>query len=133
MLNELLIKDLSDQVDTNTSDIQDIKDAEIYSTNEVKTNQRWIDGKPIYRKVFYVNHFANNDSITISHGLTNFEIVNFAGIATNGSDLWMSANSGSQSGKMTITSNATTIFAYASSDRTGLHGYIIIEYIKTTD
>ena len=55
MLNDLLIKELSDQVDLNTSDIQDIKDGEVYSTNEIKTNKIWINGKPIYRKVFDVN------------------------------------------------------------------------------
>ena len=27
-------------------------DTEVYSTNEVKTNKVWIDGKPIYRKCF---------------------------------------------------------------------------------
>ena len=34
MLNELLIKELSEQVGINTSDIQNIKDADSYSTNE---------------------------------------------------------------------------------------------------
>ena len=28
-------------------------DTEVYSTNEIKTNKVWIDGKPIYRKCFY--------------------------------------------------------------------------------
>lgn len=133
MLNQLLIKELSEQVGLNTSDIQNIKDAEVYSTSEVKTNKVWIDGKPIYRKAFYVNRFPNNNSITIEHGLNNFNIVSLDGIATNGSDLWLNASSGSQSGRMTITSNATTLFVYASSDRSNLYGYIIIEYIKTTD
>lgn len=37
MLNELLIKDLSVQVDTNTSDIQNLKTANTYSTTEKKS------------------------------------------------------------------------------------------------
>ena len=51
MLNELLIKELSEQVGINTSDIQSIKDAEVYSTSETNTGKKWIDGKTIYRKV----------------------------------------------------------------------------------
>lgn len=32
--------------------INELIDSQIYSLNEVKTNKVWIDGKPIYRKVF---------------------------------------------------------------------------------
>ena len=37
-----------------------------YSTEEVKTGETWIDGKPIYRKVVYVNNLANNTVKTVS-------------------------------------------------------------------
>jgi hypothetical protein len=37
----------------------------IYSTNETLTNKKWIDGKPIYRKVF-----KNTSSITITANST---------------------------------------------------------------
>jgi hypothetical protein len=36
-----------------------------YSTNEVKTNKVWIDGKPIYRKVFVITS-QSTDSIDVS-------------------------------------------------------------------
>lgn len=44
---------------------------DVYSTNEVKTNKIWIDGKPIYRKVFtgytttgnYNHNLSNIDNI----------------------------------------------------------------------
>lgn len=32
-----------------------------YSTSEVLTSERWIDGKPIYRKVFTVNSLTNTE------------------------------------------------------------------------
>lgn len=38
------------EVVTNVSGGEEL--TEIYSTEEVKTNKTWIDGKPIYRKVF---------------------------------------------------------------------------------
>ena len=52
-------------------------DTDEYSTNEVKTNKIWIDGKPIYRKCFYSsgNAFSNN---------THFEIPYADTLVTNG-------------------------------------------------
>lgn len=48
-----------------------INNGEIYSTNEIKTNKIWIDGKPIYRKVAQSNtiqtipvDIANLDTMT---------------------------------------------------------------------
>lgn len=40
----------------------DIAYKDIYSTTETKTNKVWVDGKPIYRKVFsnYFNDVYNN-------------------------------------------------------------------------
>ena len=68
MLNELLIKELSSHVETNTSDIQKIKAAEIYSTSEIKTNKIWIDGKPVYRKVINIGsqYISTSSSYDIS-------------------------------------------------------------------
>lgn len=53
MLNELLIKELSEQVGNNTSEIQSMKDAEIYSTDEVKTNKKY-NNEPIYRRIIKI-------------------------------------------------------------------------------
>ena len=58
MLNELLIKELSNQVETNASEIQNIKDGEIYSTSEIKTNKKYNKNgiiKDVYRRdIYYV-------------------------------------------------------------------------------
>lgn len=52
-----------------------------YSTNEVNTGKKWIDGKPIYRKVIVAEINGTNDWITIPNSLiTNFsKIVNIEG------------------------------------------------------
>lgn len=50
------------QVDTNTTDITNLQNGEIYSTNEVKTNKIWIDNKPIYRKVFNLGSMSANQT-----------------------------------------------------------------------
>lgn len=53
-----------------------------YSFDEVKTNKTWIDGKPIYRKVFeYTNLPAGGTTREIETGITNIGIVtNMEGI-----------------------------------------------------
>ena len=48
---------------------------DIYSTSEVKTNRKWIDSKPIYRKVITANSLPNNSSTTINHGISNLETI----------------------------------------------------------
>lgn len=41
-----------------------------YSTEEVDTGTKWIDGKPIYRKVLsYPDSYTNSGTRTITHGL----------------------------------------------------------------
>lgn len=46
---------------------------EHYSTEEVKTNKTWIDGKPIYRKVFYSP--TNAFTVTTQFVLPNVDII----------------------------------------------------------
>jgi hypothetical protein len=141
MLNELLIKELSEQVGINTFDIQVIKDGEIYSTNEVKTNKKWIDGKPIYRKGIFLNALPNNDNTTsYNHNISDVDIIYF--------DKCFAIWNYGQSNQFT---NPLPLFNYTGNniylfdadrtgfkikiamDRTAIKGFITLEYTKTTD
>lgn len=62
----------------NTTDIQNIQDGNVYSTDEVKTNKTWIDGKPIYRKVFNITS-GMSTSFQIEHGISNLDYVELKG------------------------------------------------------
>ena len=42
---------------------------DVYSENETKTNKIWIDGKPIYRKVFKFDKTGFNSNIDIKSGI----------------------------------------------------------------
>ena len=44
---------------------------DIYYTSEVKTNKKWIDNKPIYRKVITANSLPNNSTMSLSHGISS--------------------------------------------------------------
>ncbi len=129
MLNELLIKELSEQVGINTSDIQNIKDGEIYSTSEVKTNKKWIDAKPIYRKVFIstwgnINvSELNIDTMIDTRGMVSY---------TNG---WHPLNAYANA-------NFNSLVQYSTKEKNIQfygNGYnnsqiiLILEYTKTTD
>lgn len=104
---------------------------DVYSTSEQRIGT-WV-GKPLYRKLYYVSAFPNNTTTSFAHNLYNVNFVKIDGIATDEATLWLNANVGSSSGRMTITANATTVFLYANSNRSSLHGYVILEYTKTTD
>ena len=136
MLNELLIKDLSNQVDTNTSDIQDIKDAEVYSTNEVKTNKKWVDGKPIYRKVFMFGAMPNTTNKDIPHNISNLgTTIKCYGMAVRTSDSRALPIPDSTPGaEITCGVSNTNVSVITYSDRSSFNdSHIIIEYTKTTD
>ena len=73
------INDTNDNAVPNAKTVKEYV-KEIYSTNEVKTNKIWIDGKPIYRKV--INSTCPSKSATwatISSNLNADEILSYTG------------------------------------------------------
>ena len=58
----------------------------IYSTDEVKTNKIWIDGKPIYRKMYELSNISPDDTKHTALDIDNlYRIVNWSGsVETNG-------------------------------------------------
>lgn len=63
-MNEIksVVNNNANEISTNSATIQNVINAEIYSTNEIKTNGVWIDGKPIYRRVISFGALPNNDT-----------------------------------------------------------------------
>lgn len=137
MINELLIKELSEQVGINTSDIQDIKDAEVYSINEVKTNKIWIDGKPIYSKVIKDINVTSNMSEIISTGLSNVNIINIYGeYHTTDYDVVQTIPYISPSKEYVIeiiSMNKGENIRYRTASGFNGKSNIVLEYTKTTD
>lgn len=50
-----------------------INDMMDYSTSEVNTGKKWIDGKTIYRKVLEYSKPANESNSNIPHGISNMD------------------------------------------------------------
>lgn len=98
-----------------------------YSTDEVDTGKKWIDGKKIYRKTTIFSNFTFNVGDTnVPHGvsnlgqLTHFEIFN----NQNGLGNYFRVAGTTAT---TITLYNTVPYALASQN-----GFFTIEYTKTT-
>ena len=107
-----------------------------YSTNEIKTGETWIDGKPIYRKTYSFTIPTVNQEKLIAHNIENVE------------NIWLSNKSFLKTDDNCIPVNCyrdsgAYIWCLANPHniriKTGASGwtnnttYVTIEYTKTTD
>lgn len=113
-----------------------IATGETYSTNEIKTNKVWIDGKPIYRKV--INSKCPSKSATwatISSNLNADEILSYTGyIEFSTSEHKLLAVGTSQFTYFQL--NKTSHELQIATNDSGFFGKpikVIIEYTKITD
>lgn len=112
-----------------------INSANSYSTNEVKTGGKWIDGKPIYRKTIYCGALPNNTYKNVNHNITNLDIIIKCYGEARGSTARIVLPNASA-----IPANAIEIYLdgeyvviQTGNDRSGYNGYVTVEYTKTTD
>lgn len=114
---------------------QNKKLGNVFSTDEVKTNDVWIDGKPIYRKVFSVSALPNNTTMSIAHGISNMgEVVHIYGTAHYAADkIYISLPSADPDGAnyaIAIKVKLSNILIVTKSNKSDLSGKIVIEYTK---
>jgi len=64
--------------------INTLNEQRSYSTEEVNTGKKWIDGKTIYRRVFTETMGIGDKQITIPSGIS---VINFSGTITNSSGI----------------------------------------------
>ena len=123
----------------NTNDIEEIKDAEVYSTSEVKTSKIWIDGKSIYRKVIDIGALPDTTQKAIASGVdfsTAF-LVKMYGVCKHSSSNVCFALPFSNPATLGYSimlniDNQNNVVVTAGTDRTEYTGYVIIEYTKPT-
>ncbi len=108
-----------------------------YSTTE-KVCGTWIDGKPIYRKVLYVDSLPNTASAIYSTGIANIDIVTKVYGISHGQTghafplPYVGVFSTNSSIELTYMQGGD-IRIVTQNDRSSNSAYIIIEYTKTTD
>lgn len=120
-------------INTNETNINNIKSAMAYSTTEVKTNKVWIDGKPIYKIVYSVGSMSANTSKTIDTSTWNLDTMTYLdgfGVGNAGFHIPLNFYNGG---------NYNVIYALPNKninievDWAMTNVYAIIEYTKTTD
>lgn len=136
--------------DTIPEGYEEVENPNVYSTEE-KVIGEWINGKPIYRKVFNISPSAfgtgtatDGGSITIAHNINNLDIVLRAdcnwerGSNSKQKRAFPSVywSSGTWNGQ--IYTNLTTMYFEMGKDlltniRSAVYVYAILEYTKTTD
>lgn len=112
------------------------KQEEKYSTEEQKIG-RWIDGKPLYRKVVDFGNLPNATLKNVSHQISNLDtVIDVKGISQTTDNTFspIPFSSGiNLTGNIQITINNTAIFIRTGQDKSSETAIIIIEYTKTTD
>lgn len=103
-----------------------------YSTTEVKTNKIWIDGKPIYRKVY--SGLTGANLITIENFDTLVQIDGWYQVDTSRFLPWYNSNPGSASWPVLVKNGTTAVVRWDNSSGATVPACVIfLEYTKTTD
>ena len=112
-----------------------LQGATTYSLNEIDTGKRWVDGKPIYRKVIYVPSLPNAGSLYIDPAITNLGyIFDIYGMASTNVPLNAARPDGIElENSVWYEAAEGKIRIVTGRDRTSVSAYVIIEYTKTTD
>ena len=106
---------------------------EDYSTLEVNTGMKWIDGSTIYKKTVNLGTLPSG-SKNVAHGISNLAyVIKSEGYATNTTILlplpYVATTISSQIGFNIYNGN---IVVQTGSDRTGYSGYLTLYYTKSS-
>lgn len=120
--------------------IKAVATGDAYSTSETKTNKVWVDGSVIYRKTIDCGTLPNATSKTINTGITNYDhlVAVYGGASsvdktsTNGSCPLPRINGDNADIYVVTTNNLESVVITAQTNREYLHGYVTLEYTKTT-
>lgn len=110
---------------------------DVYSTEEQVIGM-WIDDKLIYRKVLNCGALPNNSDKLIDVNVSNINnVINIYGIGISSSGAcfplpYVYNNSNAQI-ELVYLASSQQIRITTGQDRSGINGYITIEYTKTTD
>ena len=102
-----------------------------YSASETNTGKTWIDGKPIYRKVYDFGSLPNSGTKNVAIGDDTIRFISLQGIAVSGRVAIPIPGDGS-TGTNTVFTSTTNVTIKTSTDMSAYTGYVIAEYTKTS-
>lgn len=107
-----------------------------YSTSEVNTGVKWIDGKDVYRKVIDLGALPNNTYKDVSSGLSNVTIISMQTIAVsnngNAIPIPYASTASNNIVEFFYVGENNAVRVRTGTDRSTQHGYCILEYTKST-
>lgn len=143
VLNGNVVDNLTDDSTTNAPSQRAVNEAllDTYSTEEVKTNKVWIDGKPVYRKVIQIDSMPNTSTVTYETGLNyaDVHITKIYGVMTNNAGVNFPipdpGTTETNKSRLSMLSNGELLMIsiMTASDRSAFNGHVVLEYTKTTD
>lgn len=104
-----------------------------YSTSEVNTGVKWIDGRDVYRKVIDFGELPKSTNKTVGSGLENVTVIDIRGIAIKGeaSIPLPYVTSTNQNVQMYYAANTNQVSVTTVQDLSGYaESYIILLYVK---
>lgn len=108
---------------------------DIYSETETRTDKVWIDGKPVYRKVFNVGNLPNKTTTYTQLGFS-YDNVIFLGGTAKGQDNYIlplphvAGNNTAGSDVGLFLDGTELAVRCFGADRTSYIGYVTVEYTK---
>ena len=119
---------------------EEITNPNSYSTSEVKTNEIWTNGKPIYRKVITINGLPNNSEAWYNTNITNASLCFYdttCKLTANDENIqklpYTSPFSSTGNIAFTVKSDVTDMHITTFTDRSNAFVTVILYYTKTTD
>lgn len=115
-----------------------ITNATTYSTEEINTGEKWVDGKDIYRKVIYIGILPDDAKEKYAHNILNMDYLvqlNVTWYDTVDGKFWSLNRYDNAEAYIKFSCDKTNVqceTVYTWSDRTK-DCYVIVEYTKTTD
>lgn len=109
-----------------------------YSETEQLTGGKWIDGKPIYRKVVDIGYLPNTSIKYVQHNISNIDkVLSISGVVKRDSDdlTYNIPSMWSTSGVtyfVILYANKTQISIRTTGNRNEFGGYAILEYTKSS-
>lgn len=110
-----------------------------YSTSEVDTGAKWINGKSIYCKVIDIGYLPNNTDKLVAHNITNFgSLIKIEGRALRSTDnVWFPLPNTPHprvnlNTSITLTVNSTDVIIGTGTDRSNMTGTVTLWYTKSS-
>lgn len=105
-----------------------------YSTSEVNTGSKWINGKEIYRKTVDVGALPNATGKTLPHGITGLtrvvKLYGWAFRSTDNFNIPLPYGSPVTGSSVSLYVTGANIILETGVDRTNMVAFVTVEYIK---